>query len=443
VEASQQFDVLVAGAGPAGFGAAVAAARAGKTTALIERHDIPGGMGTVALVNNFCPAHLDGNRLIIGGIFGELRRRLIARRALYSSEDDASSVGEYYAPEIFAEEMNAMLRDAGVQCFYGTCVEGGEFSSEISRLRFSDGKCLAARTVVDATGDAAIAALAGTPFRFGRTSDGAVMPLTLCFSMGPVNIAELKKRLPDCVRHDRRLGEDYCCLIGCPELDQSVRAARQRGEISIPLDRMPGAVSIPGRPETVTVNFGRVECKDPTDPHQLAQASEAGLRQITEAVDFLRRTVPGFEGASLQETARQIGVRQSRQIEGLYELTADDCVSCRQFDDVIAQCSYSLDIHEPGSDAITLIRFAAGTHYDIPWRCLIPKGGPGNLVVAGRSISASAEAMSSFRVSPSCMAIGEAAGVTAALACERAVSVRDVDWRNVQSSLAGSGAILN
>jgi glycine/D-amino acid oxidase-like deaminating enzyme len=443
VAISKEFDVLVAGAGPAGFGAAVAAARAGSATALIERHVIPGGMGTAALVNNFCPAHLDGTRLIIGGIFGELRRRLITRRALYSAADDASSIGEYYAPEIFAEEMNAMLREAGVRCFYGLRVEGGEFSSDVSELRFSDGQRLTTRTVVDATGDATVAALAGTPFRFGRATDGAVMPLTFCFSMGPVDLAELKRDFPDCVRHDQRLGEEYCCLIGCPELDQSVRTARQRKEISIPLDRIPGAVSIPGRPEIVTVNFGRVECKDPTDPLQLASASKTGLRQIEEAVKFLRRTVPGFGGAALLETARQIGVRQSRQIDGLYELTAEDCLSCRQFDDVIAQCSYSLDIHEPGSDAITLIRFAPGTHYDIPWRCLIPKSGPENLVVAGRSISASTEAMSSFRVSPSCMAIGEAAGVTAALACKDEVPVRAVDWRRVQSSLATSGAILN
>lgn len=434
---------MVVGAGPAGFGAAVAAARAGRKTALVERHDVPGGMGTAALVNNFCPAHLDGKRLIIGGVFGELRRRLIARRALYSAADDASSIGEYYDPEVFVAEMNTMLDDADVRCFYGARIESAEFVSTESCLQLAGGHPLRARALVDATGDAVLAALGGASFRFGRPSDGAVMPLTYCFTMGPVDLAELGRSFPNCLRHDARMDEEYCCIIGCPEIDGLVRNARRKGALGIPLDRVPSVVSVPGRPEIVTVNFGRVQCKDPTEPVLLEQATREGLEQIGEAVRFLRGTIPGFGRAELQEIARQIGVRQSRQVEGLYELTADDCLSCRQFDDVIAQCSYSLDIHESGSDGITLKRLPPGEHYDIPWRCLIPKNGPPHLVVAGRSISASAEAMSSLRVSPSALAIGEAAGVTAALASERTIPVRSVDWREVQAFLLDQGAILN
>ena len=400
-------------------------------------------MGTAALVNNFCPAHLDGTRLIIGGIFAELRNRLIMRRALYSAADDASSIGEFYDPEIFAEEMNVMLKQAEVHCLYGENVEEVKFGKNDVRFLLRQGRTLHARAVVDATGDAALAAKGGTSFQFGRARDGAVMPLTFCFSMGPVNLAALHSELPDCLRYDERTGENYCHIISHPEIDRRMLAARARGELDIPLDRVPGVVSIPGRPEIVTVNFDRVACQYPTDQVQLARASEEGRRQIEQGAAFFRAAIPGFTNTQVIEIARQIGVRQSRQIDGLYELTTEDCVSCRQFEDVIAQCSYSLDMHEPESDAITLIRFEPGTHYDIPWRCLIPRNGPENLVVAGRCISASAGAMSSLRVSPSAMAIGEAAGVTASLAVRDSIPGKTVNWREVQAALNQHGAILN
>ena len=119
-----------------------------------------------------------------------------------------------------------------------------------------------------------------------------------------------------------------------------------------------------------------------------------------------------------------------------------DVLSGRQFDDVIAQCCYPIDIHEPGKDTTIMKRLPRGTHYDIPWRCLIPRSGPNNLIVAGRSISATSDAMSSFRVSPSVMAIGEAAGVTAARAVECHCAIRDVNPADAQRRLNATGAIL-
>jgi hypothetical protein len=140
--------------------------------------------------------------------------------------------------------------------------------------------------------------------------------------------------------------------------------------------------------------------------------------------------------------ARQIGVRQSWQIVGQHRLTAQECLAATQFPDVIAQCCYPIDIHEPGSDKTTFHKLPEGQHFDIPWRSLVPVSGPARLAAAGRCISSDAGAMASFRVQPSAMAIGEAAGVGVALAAQRGVALRDLPASAVQERLRATGGIL-
>ncbi len=433
-----KFEVVVAGGGPAGISAAVAAARMGKRTALIERHPFLGGMGTAALVSNFCNAHYDGERFIIGGIFAELRNRLIEKDAVI-----VTGGLEPYEPHAFRDEVAAMCQEAGVELFLDVVIEGVNFESEHSaQVQLQNGPTLTAQTVVDASGDAAIAAAAGIPFTFGRAEDGAVMPLTYCYVLGPIDIDAVQQEMPECILHDQRTNQPYLYLGGQPRLKEAVQTARASGELTIPRDRIAVAFSLPGRVDHIAVNFGRVFIQDPTDPKQLAQAEEEGKQQVEEGARFFQKYVPGFEKAKVAELARQIGVRESRQIVGLYTLTAEDVLSHRQFDDVIAQCCYSVDIHQPNSTQTLMKSIPRGKHYDIPWRCLVPRQGPPNLIVAGRSVSATQEAMSSFRVTPSVMAIGEAAGVTAALACEGNTSIADVAFTQVQQRLLATGGIL-
>lgn len=432
------FEVVVAGGGPAGISAAVAAARMGKRTALIERHPFLGGMGTAALVSNFCNAHHDGERFIIGGIFAELRNRLIGKDAVIVTYGL-----EPYEPQAFRDEVAAMCLEAGVELFLDAVIEGVDFENEhTARVRLKDGQNITSRTVVDSSGDAAVAAEADVPFTFGRAEDGAVMPLTYCYVLGPIDVETVQQEMPECILHDQRTNQPYLYLGGQPRLREAVQVARESGELTIPRDRIAVAFSLPGRIDHIAVNFGRVFIQDPTNPAQLAQAEAEGKQQVEEGARFFRKYVPGFEKARVAELAKQIGVRESRQIVGLYTLTADDVLSYRQFDDVIAQCCYSVDIHQPNSTQTLMKSIPRGKHYDIPWRCLVPRQGPPNLIVAGRSISATQEAMSSFRVTPSVMAIGEAAGVTAALACEGNTSIADVPFAQIQQRLVATGGIL-
>jgi hypothetical protein len=430
------FDVAIIGGGPAGFGAALGAASHGARTVAVEKHPALGGMGTSGLVNNFCCAHNDGVRLIIGGVFARLRGRLLARGKLYEHR-----YAEPYDPAAFEEETRAMCAEAGVTLLLGQTVTGADFPARAPAVfRLADGTEITARTVVDATGDATVAARAGVPFTFGRPSDHAVMPLTYCYKMGPMDLEQLAATYPHGVRTDPRTGERFVWLS--PGLKDEVQAAHAAGDLSIPRDCVAVLTSVPGQPQNATVNFGRVFIKDPTDPGQLRLADEEGQRQVRDGLRFFRKYVPGMQNVKLLQLARQIGVRESRQIRGLYTLTKEDVVGCRQFADVIAQCWYPIDIHEPGSDKSTMVLLPEGQHYDIPWRCLVPAQGPENLIVAGRCISASHEAMSSLRVSPSVMAIGEAAGVTAALAAATGSPIGQTDVRLVQEGLRANGGIL-
>jgi glycine/D-amino acid oxidase-like deaminating enzyme len=434
------FDVVVLGGGPSGFAAAVAAARQGARVALIERYPILGGMGTVALVNNFCGAQYDGQRYIIGGVFGELRQRLIRRKALYWLGGF-----EPYHPDVYNEEMLVMCRNAGVHLLLDTPIESVRIDQDnAASIVLCNGEQMHGKTLVDATGDAVFAARLGVPFTFGRPSDHAVMPLTMCYTAGPVDIEEVRGKWasPPIVR-DQISGDEVIFFGGHnPQIGEWLKQARASGELTIQRDHVAAAMSVPLEPDTISVNFGRVNIKDPTDPTQLATADAEGRRQVDEGLGFFRKYLPGFEKLELKRLARQIGVRQSRQLVGLHTLDREDVLSCRQFEDVIAQSHYPIDIHEPYSDKTTLIFLKDGTHYDIPLRCLIPVYGPGNIIVAGRAISATHEAMSSLRVSACSMAIGEAAGVTAALASGGGVAMRDVPAADVQDRLLANGAML-
>lgn len=433
-----EVDVVVAGGGPAGIAAAIAAARQGMKTCLLERHDILGGMGTVGLVNNFCNAHFDGTRYIIGGIFAEIRQKLIAQKAIF-----VTGGLEPFNHHEYGNILAKTCAEAGVDLRFHQEIAGVHFHREEVFVHLEKAEDVKARFIIDATGDASVFAAGGIPFTMGRPQDLAVMPLTFCYILGPFDPQRLAAEVPGAFERDRETGQSFAYLGGQPPLVEWIKTARERGELTIPRDRIAVAYGIPGAADHLAVNFGRVTIEDPTDPVQLAQADKLGHAQAREGEAFFRKYVPGFEKATIVEYARQIGVRESRQITGRYCLTGEDVIGCRQFNDVIAQCCYSIDIHDPKSHGTTLIGIPPGQHYDIPLRCLIPQEAPPNIMAAGRCISATHEAMSSFRVSPSVMAIGEAAGIVASLSVATGTAAGDIAHQDVQERLLENGGILS
>jgi hypothetical protein len=353
------------------------------------------------------------------------------------------NLGEPFDPFAYHQIILEECQRLGVQVLLNQPVASVVFPGKSrAQITLRDGGAIRARCVVDSTGNADIVAAAGVPFTMGRTQDQAVMPLTYCFIAGPVNVAQAARETPDAITHDTNGGVDYYFVKDQVWVTERIHRAQERGVWTIPRDN--GAIaSIPGNIRHVSVNLTRVFVKDPTDPAQLAAAEKEGKEQITQCLRFFREYLPGFQDVALVEVAREIGVRESRQVCGLYRLTKEDVLALRQFEDVIAQCCYGIDDHKPASNTWRMDYFRSGTHYDIPWRCLVPESGPPNLIVAGRSVSAEREAMASFRVQPSTMAIGEAAGVTAAMSAAEGVPVSSVSIQAVQTCLIQNGAILD
>jgi hypothetical protein len=185
----------------------------------------------------------------------------------------------------------------------------------------------------------------------------------------------------------------------------------------------------------------RVVDIDPLDPDDLTRAEVAARLQAMQLFEFFRRRVPGFENSRIAATATQIGIRESRRIVGAYTLTRDDVLEARHFEDAIARSAYPIDIHNPSGTGTQTHRLRPGESYEIPYRCLVPATVE-RLLVAGRCISTTHEALASTRLTPTVMTLGQAAGTAAALAQKEGVRLRDVESKELRSALTADGVIL-
>jgi hypothetical protein len=286
-----------------------------------------------------------------------------------------------------------------------------------------------ARVVVDCTGDGDVAARAGARYEIGREEDGLVQPMTLMFRMVQferVAFGAYVRATPD----------QWRGVHGLWDLSRQATAA---GDLDLPREDL----LFFGTPHEgeVSVNSTRVTRVLGTDVFDWSRAELASRRQMRQIAKFLRRYVPGFGNAYVAQSGVHTGVRETRRIVGDYRLTAADVLDARRFDDVIARGAYPVDIHNPKGSGTVLKRLPPGTAYDIPLRCLLPSGIEG-LLVAGRCMSGSHEAHSSYRVMPIVMATGQAAGVCAAFAAKRDLSPRAVPAADVQAALIAQGANL-
>jgi hypothetical protein len=344
------------------------------------------------------------------GIYQEIARELelhdyhnrdFEKTRKFSPLFDPFEVRHYYNEKLAAEGAEVLFHVDVV----GVIMADGKLSAVVCNT-LAGLRAFAGQVVVDCTGDARVAREAGVPIHIGRPEDGLTQPMTMMFQMQDTGHPVTQPLPPGARRYER--------LEDCP-LPHALHWERQPAG-------------------TLLVNMTRVRGNG-FDIRERSAAEREGLRQVFGVADFLRRT--SHPNHVLSHVAPQIGVRETAQIEGVYRLTEDDLGQARKFDDVVAQSNYAIDVHDPTGGQGTLKKELRC--YDIPYRCLVPRTGPSNLIVAGRSLSATHLAMASARVQATCMALGQAAGCAASLAIERRVALRDVPVAPLHAALAQQG----
>lgn len=416
-------DVLVVGSGSAGSTAAIAAARQGASVALVERYGFMGGTSTQVL-DTFYGFYTPGepNRKVVGGVPDLVVNQLMEHGvALIRPNTYGAGDGITYDPEVLKVVWEQLALEAGVKLLYHTFVADtvldGDRVAGVLAVNKSGPVRLLANVVIDASGDADVAAASGVPFE--SAEDGPVQSLTTTFRMHNVDT-------------DRARG------VKKAELHRLMAEASATGNYDLP--RKEGSVHITPFDGIMATNMTRVADIDPNDPIQLTAAEIEGRRQSLQYAQFMIDYVPGYERAVMADLSTQIGVRESRRIFGEYRLTKGDVLAARQFDDAIAQCGAPIEDHHSGGDTHWEY-LPQGETYAIPFRCLMPQKAEG-LLVAGRCLSAEHDAHASVRSMGQCMAMGQAAGVAAAMTSGQGLMPRELSIAHLQDTLRGIGAVL-
>lgn len=454
-------DVVVAGGGPSGLIAALAAARAGAKTLLVEQYGFLGGMATAASVGPFSPFHYDDQQITMG-IPQELVERLMAAGGSTGHlkcvpEYGSGSYMAYFDREVYKAVAFDMMKESGVRLLLHTFVAGAVVDNDrVKGLLVANKSGLShvlGKVIVDATGDGDVAARAGAEFKWGRESDQLGQPMTMFFEMSNVDAVALKKYIDENPDDFEWTSNLYSRTPLPPQLNQTyfvaqgfrkaVAEAKAKGDLHLGRDTV--LLQSTMYEGTIVFNSTRIGKLRGTDADDFTKAEIEGRQQAMSLAAFMKKYVPAFKDAYVSSTGIQIGVRESRHIVGEHILTLDDVVEGRSFPDVVARGFFPVDIHDPtgskGYQAGGSTWIKPKGPYDIPLRCLIPKKIDG-LVMTGRNISAAHEAHGSMRVQGTAFAIGHASGVVAAVAALDGVQPRKVNVTKVQDILVKQHANL-
>lgn len=422
----KEYDVVVCGGGPSGFIAAIASARSGAKTALVEKNAFLGGMATGGLVAPISEFNKNGRR-IVGGIPWEFAENL---HALGGADLDYPIGNVPYDPELYKLAAQRMVGQAGVDlylnCTLWDCVMEGNTIRQAWFANRCGNFALQADCFVDCTGDAELALRAGAPFQ-PMPEEDQLQPATLCFRLANVDTDSLEKirfREHNTKYTNARIRE---LLLGLKEQGQKVpnfggpwfHWSMHDGVVCVNMTRSPVSVKDVRKASDM-------ECQLREDAFRL--------------VSLLKENVAQFRDCYIVQTATQAGYRESRRILGLHTLTGEEILCRTAFSDTVALTAHPVDVHH-----------SISTHQDvtflqqegcIPYRCLVMENLP-NLIVGGRCISADRNAFASVRVQAPAMAIGQAAGTAAAISCQERVPVNAVDPSVLRSALTRQGAIVD
>lgn len=425
VPVAGEYDVVVCGGGPGGIMAALAAAKGGARTAIIERYGFLGGMPTAGLVAPISVFNYNGRRIIDG-----LPWKFVERLMEVGGAEEEKPLGNItFSPEKYKLIAQRMLLEEGVTLYLHSYISGckTDRDNRITHVIFENKngtEALAGKYFIDATGDADLAAMAHVPMQ----DTGKPQPPSLIFMLGNVDTDALPM-----IRHSRQ-GVNYHDL----DMRRILTEIREKGEEDVPVFGGPWYCGILAK-GLVLINMTRTQA-DMLDNRQ-ATHTECLLREHVDTFTrLLRKYVPAFKDAILVCTAPQTGVRETRRIKGVHTLTADEYLNMVNFPDSISRGCHPVDIHASASTA-QRCEFLKDAAF-IPYRSLIAPDYP-NLIMAGRSFSADAVASASVRVQASVMGIGQAAGAAAALCLHDGNRpVGEVDIEHLRGILMDYGANL-
>ena len=429
---NEEYDVIVCGGGPAGCTAAIAAAREGAKTLLLEASAMLGGMATLGMVNAWTPVH-DGIRVVHGGL---AKRIIEENRATmpHLDQEKWNWVAINYEP--LKVTLDRMVTESGAQVLFHSHVCGVEMADDrnIDVVLVANKAGLTAyraKVFIDCTGDADLYAWAGKEYLKGDHL-GRLQPGTMCFAVSGIDPEGF-----------RTMNDPYYKGVGTKRsaLLQKIIAD---GKYNIPDDHF--VYQRMGQ-DIFTFNAGHVYGVDSTDPASVTKACMDGRKLAWELKDAYTEYAPCFKDSYLAQTGPTVGVRESRRIIGDYTFTMKDYVNRASFPDEILRGIYPIDVHE---EEIGMIRntldeyehYGVGESYGVPYRCLCPRD-LDNVLVAGRTISSDRISNGSLRIMPCCMNAGEAAGVAAKLSCDmEEVNIHKVDTQALRKRLIEEGAYL-
>jgi hypothetical protein len=427
-----EYDVAVLGGGPAGIAAAVAAARAGRRTLLIERYGFLGGMGTAAGVTNFCGLHANVHgemHRVVQGIASDLLGRIDRLGGLNTPHLILGKIfAQAYDTAAYKIAADDLLQSHKVDILFHALGAGVVMHDErrINALMLetkAGRQAVRAGIFIDCSGDGDLAAWAGAPFEVGDDQGRMLYP-SMMFRLNGID--------------PEKAGDAWRTI---PALMEKAEAA---GTHKFPRK---AAIVRPQRSQIEwRVNFTQLAREDGTavsglDPDEMTRGEIEGRRQAVQAFEFLR-TVPGFEKSYIVDLPPQLGIRETRRVVGGYMLSGEDVLGCASFEDSIGVNGWPMESHVAGDVIFKFPPIPESRGYnELPYRMLVPEG-IDNLLIAGRCASMTHDGQSAARVSGACFAMGEAAGAAAALALSGNTIPRDIAVEKLQQALQQQGAFI-